>query len=81
MKLTAYILIVVLFLASVGTTLFFFPELGTIRKNMQQQIGKKENQIELTFSSKTYAELDWTTPGKEFRYHGEMYDVVFRKQI
>ena len=76
MKFTAYILIVVLFLASVGTALFYFPELKAIRQNREYQMKKKENQTVLIFSRKAYAKLNWTRSGKEFRYHGRMYDVV-----
>jgi len=75
-KFTAYILIVVLFLASAGTALFYFPELGAIRQDMQRQIEKKDKQIEFTFSQNVYTRLNWTRPGKEFRYHGKMYDVA-----
>lgn len=75
MKLTAYILILTLFFASVGTSLFFFPELQHIRTSMQKQLEKQGKNIEFVFTKKAYGKLDWTRKGKEFRFKGRMYDV------
>lgn len=76
MKLTAYILILALFFASVGTSLFFFPELGHIRTSMREQMEKQDNSIELIFTKEAYAHLDWTQKEKEFCYRSRMYDVA-----
>lgn len=81
MKVTAYILIVALFLTSMGLSLFYFPELGAIRQNMQLQLEKNNNHIELDFTKKAYVQLDWTRKGKEFRYRGRMYDVASVKTM
>ncbi len=75
MKLTAYILIFALFFASVGTSLFFFPELQYIRTSMQKQLEKQEKNIEFVFTKDAYGKLDWTRKDKEFRFKGRMYDV------
>lgn len=76
MKFIAYILVVALFLASLGTTLFYFPELESIRENMQKQLENNTNRTELVFSREAFKKINWTRKHKEFRYHGEMYDVI-----
>ncbi len=80
MKLTAYILIFALFFVSVGTSLFFFPELQHIRTSMQKQLEKQgKNNIEFVFTKEAYGKLDWTRKDKEFRFKSRMYDVSLVK--
>jgi len=72
---------VALFFTTVGVSLFYFPELNAVRQNMQRQLEKRDSRIELVFTKKAYAQLDWTRREKEFRYKGKMYDVASVKIV
>ncbi len=75
MKFTAIILVLALFFSSVGTTLFFFPELQHIRVTMRGKLEKQGEKTEMVFTGEAFARLKWTKTGKEFLFHGIMYDV------
>jgi len=72
----AYILIFAFFFISIGTSVFFFLELGHIRTSMTELLQKKdEKAVCLNFTKEAYASLKWDEKDKEFRFQGRMYDV------
>ena len=69
---------VLLFLFNMeGYYIWFGVQRSRIKTEVRQVIGRGEADDQLTvITVNNPSDLDWEKPGKEFRYHGEMYDVV-----
>lgn len=75
--------LLILFLPSVGTTLWFFHRQKEIRREVKHQLisGLEDTELaHLSFTENELASLEWKHE-KEFKFEGHMYDVVKRKKV
>ena len=78
-KVTALSILFILLVNMAGYFPVFKWEQMQIRREIKQQIKNSIPGTELcsiTFAKKCLAEIDWERQGKEFRYNGQMYDVI-----
>ena len=82
MKLHLFILTLLVFFLSLGSSVLFFWQLHKIRYQAEQEIksGIQENLLTFSFSSQTFKQLKWIKKNKEFRIDGKMYDVAYIKR-
>lgn len=83
-KYISAILIVVILFNVAGCYLLFIAKQYIIQKEIKQEIrkGLKDEDLSLIIvSNNDDAGMCWTEPNKEFKYKGEMYDVVKIKII
>lgn len=83
MKRTVPILLILVFLCNMfGFQILFDKLQQNIQKEIKLQIRKGLSDNELTLIiPQTKKDIEWIKPGKEFRYKGEMYDVVKSKNV
>jgi len=81
-KLHLFILTLLVFFLSLGSSVLFFWQLHKIRYQAEQEIksGIQENLLTFSFSSQTFKQLKWIKKNKEFRIDGKMYDVAYIKR-
>ncbi len=78
-KFISIILILLFLFYSAGICLVFHFIRYTVREEIEEEIkrGLEESDLSVITIYDTDREgIDWIRPGKEFRYKGEMYDVV-----
>lgn len=83
-RLLPILLLTIVIYNMAGVFVVFKYELAKVRKEVKHQIKNGIPEDELHFFSLTqheYEQLDWTREGKEFRYNGEMFDIVHRKNV
>lgn len=59
----------------------FYSQLHRSREESLERTNHDNGTIAFTFTDKDFSRLNWTLSAKEFRYQGEMYDVVSIKKI
>lgn len=82
-RLFSVFLLLILFLPSAGTTLWFLHRQKEIRKEVKHQLiaGLSDSElIHFKFTQDELASLEWKHD-KEFKYNGYMYDIVKRKKL
>jgi hypothetical protein len=83
MRKPVSILLAFIFLFNIGGHYLWFAVLQkSIKEGVEKQItkGLKEEALSIvTVPVKGETGINWIKPGKEFRYRGEMYDVVYSK--
>lgn len=74
----AFSLFVLLLVNLLGFYIAFILKQEDIKKDVSVLIEKTESKsnASLQFTNSQFAQLSWTTEGKEFQYQGKMYDVV-----
>jgi len=83
-KILSILLVFVLFYSVIGFYLNFKIEQYWIKKEIKHKILNNLSETELTLikiSSGNCREIKWMEEGREFRYNGNMYDVVKTKTI
>src|SRR5689334_11952871 len=81
-KIVSSILLLSLFLATVGYHFIFQVKQQNIKEDMEEYLSKENirNAVELRFSLNELSKLKWEND-KEFVYNGELYDVVKKKNV